>query len=81
MFPRGVGVENGPLSLGDHVESRGNKTLFLHGTPRPDANSVRGLPCKKQSSLLPRDSTWPPSDKGLLESVTHSFAMSGLFHW
>ena len=33
---------NRPLSLGDHVES----ALFSHGKPRPDANSVRGLPCK-----------------------------------
>ena len=39
-----------PLSLGGHVESRGNKkTLFLHGKPRPDANSVRGLSCKNKA--------------------------------
>ena len=27
------------------------------------------LTVQKESSLLPRDSTWPPSDKGLLKGI------------
>ena len=29
------------------------KALFLHGKPRPDANSVRGLPCKNKAFYSP----------------------------
>ena len=35
------------LSLG------GTKALFSHGKPRPDANSVRGLPCKNKAFYSP----------------------------
>ena len=31
----------------------GIKALFSHGKPRPDANSVRGLPCKNKAFYSP----------------------------
>ena len=31
----------------------GIKALFLHGKPRPDANSVRGLPYKNKAFYFP----------------------------
>ena len=33
------------------------KALFSHGKPRPDANSVRGFPCKNKAFLFSWDST------------------------
>ena len=43
-----------PLSLGGHVESQGSaKAMFLHGKPRSDANSVRGLLCKNEAFYSP----------------------------
>ena len=36
------------------MESRGElKALFSHGKPRPDANSLRGLPCKNKAFYSP----------------------------
>ena len=44
---------NRPLSLGGHVESQENKSFVLHGKPRQDANSARGLPCKNKAFYSP----------------------------
>ena len=52
------------LSLG------GIKSSVFAGKPRPDANSVRGLPRKNKAFYSLQDSTWPPSDKGLLKFRT-----------
>ena len=41
---------NRPLSRGGMLIS---EALFLHGKPRPDANSVRGLPCKNKAFYSP----------------------------
>ena len=30
-----------------------NKALFSHGKPRPEANSVRGFPCKNKAFYFP----------------------------
>ena len=37
-----------PFLLGGHDESQGNKRLFLHGKPRTEFASGRGLPCKNK---------------------------------
>ena len=38
-------------TLSNRKEATDQQALFSHGKPRPDANSVLGLPCKKQSFL------------------------------
>ena len=51
---------NRPLSLDFHVETRGRKkALFSHGKPRPDANSVQGLPGKSKAFCSPETPKTP----------------------
>ena len=42
------------------------KALFSHGKPRPDANSVRGLPCKNKAFYSPETKHGYQVKKGLL---------------
>ena len=48
-----AGSSNRPLSLGGHVESQQNKKLFLHGKPRTEFASGRGLPCENKAFYSP----------------------------
>ena len=46
--------DNRPLSHGGHVESQENKkALFLHGKPRTEVASGRGLPCENEAFYSP----------------------------
>ena len=57
-----------PLSHGGHVESHESKK-FCFCTASLALNSRLAEACRAKTKfvLFPRDSTWPPSDKGLLK--------------
>ena len=61
--------QNRPLSHGGHVESQANKKLCFSKAILA-LNSRLAEACRAKTKLLklfiPRDSTWQPSDKGLL---------------
>ena len=59
-------LTNRPLSHGGHVESQENKKLCFC-TASLALNSRLAEACRAKTKLFfSRDSTWPPSDKGLL---------------
>ena len=71
---------NRPLSLDGHVESQENKKLCFC-TVSLALNSRLAKACRaKTKFFFPRDSTWPPSDKGLLAFTTVVYKLGPFFY-